>query len=212
MTEQVEGVTEPAAAVQQNEVQSDKEMNFRALREKLETVERNNQMSQLRVMELERSLQNQSQPQTQQTTYSDDDIPTWGELKKVRESELQEVNRLKEQLTDLRMRSRYTDYESTVKDYLPDVLQEDPDLALAIQNNPMMHRLAYKLAQSSPRYHQDKLAKANEATVNKIVDNASRTQPANARKNVMVQDEDARMAVMTDDQILAMFNMAKARS
>jgi len=211
MTEQVEGVTEPVAAVQQNEVQSDKEMNFRALREKAETLERHNQMMQVRMMELERSQQSQPQ-QTQQPTYSDDDIPTWGELKKVRESELQEVNRLKEQLTDLRMRSRYTDYESTVKDYLPDVLQEDPDLAVAIQNNPMMHRLAYKLAQSSPRYHQDKLAKANEATVNKIVDNASRTQPANARKNVMVQDEDARMAVMTDDQILAMFNMAKARS
>lgn len=206
LVEQTE-VVQPSDAGQQ---QSDKEMNFRALESKAEALEAHNQMMQARLYEFEKAQQRPTQQQ--QVEYADDDIPTWGELKRVRESELQEVNRLKQELKDLKMRASHTDYDETIRNYLPDVLQENPDLARAIKDNPLMHELAYKLAQASPRYHQDRLAKANEASLNKMVDNSNRTHPATSRKNVSVQDEDMRMKTMSDEQVLAMFNMAKARS
>ena len=208
MTDEVEGVQEPVAEVHENPSQmSDKEQNIVALRTKADALERQNQLMQAKLMELERNQNKQQQP-----NYADDDIPTWGDLQRVRKNDAEQISQLKEELQDIKMRSRYQDYEQTIKDYLPDVLTDEPDLALAIKDNPMMHRLAYKLAQASPRYHQDKVAKANQATVNKIVENSSRPQPAIGRKNVSVQDEDARMSGMTDDQIMATFNMAKARS
>lgn len=201
-------VAQPTEATQQL---SDKEMNFRALESKAEALEAHNQMMQARIYEFEKSQQRPTQQQ-QQVEYADDDIPTWGELKRVRESEQQEVNRLKQELKDLRMRANHTDYDETIRNYLPDVLQENPDLAKAIKDNPLMHELAYKLAQASPRYHQDRLAKANEASINKMVDNSNRTHPATSRKTVTVHDEDMKVKSMSDAQVLAMFNMAKARS
>lgn len=207
MTDEIEqGVTEHVAEAQETQ-QNSKEYNFEALRQKAEQLEQHNRAMQLRLMEMEKQ-----KPQQQQVNFSDDDVPTWGELKRVREGELSEIKALKDELNEIRTRSRYTDYDQTIREYLPDVLQEDPDLAMAIQNNPMMHRLAYKLAQASPRYHQERMSKNNQATVNKIVENSTRPQPATSRKNVSVQDEDARMTSMSDDQIMAMFNMAKARS
>jgi hypothetical protein len=208
MTEEVvSGVQEPIAEVQQTQQVSDREENLRALRQKSEELEAHNRAMQAKLFELERAQQKQQQP-----NYSDDDVPTWGELRRAQEAERQEMHRLKEELNDMRMRSRYQDYETTIKEYLPDVLTEEPDLAQAIKDNPMMHRLAYKLAQASPRYHQERLAKANEATVNKIVENTSRPQPANSRKSVGGYDEDSKLSAMSDGDIMAIFNMAKARS
>lgn len=208
MTDEVNGVTEPVAEVQEtSSPMSDKEQNFMALRTKAEALERQNHLMQSRLMEIERNQQKQQQP-----SYSDDDIPTWGDLQRVREDDASKITELKEELADIRMRSKHSDYEQTIKDYLPDVLTEEPDLALAIKDNPLMHKLAYRLAQGSPRYHQEKLAKANQATVDRIVENTTRPAPATSRKNVTMQDEDARISAMSDTDIMSMFNMAKARS
>jgi hypothetical protein len=208
MTDENTGVIEPTAEVQHETPQvSDKEINLGRLREKAETLERQNNMMMQRMMELERRGQ---ETQSQQK-YNDDDIPTYGDLNKIRQQDQQEVNHLKEMIADLKMRGQYTDYDKTVREYLPDILKDDPDLAMAIKDNPQMHKLAYKLAQASPRYHQEKLASQNSDKVQRIVENASRPQPSNARKAPIVADEDASLRSMSDTDIMRTFNMAKAR-
>lgn len=204
MTE--EGVQEPIAEVQEaaQPQPSDKEINFQRLREKMEQIERENYY-------LKSQFQQTQQSKEMDKEVSEDDIPTFGDLKKIRERDMQEIGQLKQMLQELDMKARHSDYNETVKEYLPDILKEEPDLALALKDNPMMHRLAYKLAQASPRYHQEKLAKRNAETVEKMVTNATKATPATARKNVVVQDEEAKLTSMSDQQIRDMFNMAKAR-
>lgn len=214
MTEETQGVTpEPVAQVQTTEASqpqvTDKELNFKALRENYEALKRQNDLLQMQL------AQNEAAPQRQDVDlnqFRDDDIPTYGELKKLFNQEQKQRSQYLEQIKDLQMRTQYNDYSDVVKQYLPDVLQEDPDLALAIKDNPQMHKLAYRLAQASPRYHEHRLAKQNNAAVNRIVENTTRPQPATATKNISVQDEEARMSSMSDQQLWDMFNMAKARS
>lgn len=208
-----DGVTGQFADVQAGEEQqqqmSNKEYNFRVLEDKTVALERQNQLLNAKLMEIERAKY--EQPQSSEPDVREDDIPTYGDLRKIRMKDQEELSGLKEQLAELKMRTMYSDYQQTIKEYLPDVLKDDPELALAIKDNPMMHRLAYKLAQASPRYHQEKVIKGNDAAVNKIIENANRPTPSNARKNITVQDEDAKMSNMTEEQIWSIFNTAKAR-
>lgn len=216
MTEDNQGVTNEPVAEAQAEMQdapqhvSDKEMNFEAFRQEVQNLKAQNDY-------LQRQMWEQKQPQPQPDEFDlskmrDDDIPTYGELKKMRQQEDKDRRQYMQQLKDLEARSQYQDYDKVIKEYLPDVLQEDPDLANAIKDSPHLHKLAYKLAQASPKYHQQKLAAQNQNAVNKIVENSTRAQPATSRKGASYQDEEVRMASMSDDQIWDMFNMAKARS
>lgn len=222
MTDEATGVTEPAAEVQTGVMESvaethaepqvsDKDINFRAVRQELQDLKRQNEYLQMQMMQREAP-----QPQTQEefdlNKFRDDDIPTYGELKKLRQQEERERKRFQESVREIQVRSKHSDYDEVVNGYLKDVLEQDPDLALAIKDSPKMYELAYKLAQSNPKYHQKKLVAQNQAAVDRIVDNASRPLPASSRKNVMVHDEEARMSAMSDEQILTMFNMSKARS
>lgn len=201
-----EGVQEPVAEVQNAEApqQSDKEINFARLRDKMDQLERENYQLKSHFSQ----MQTKQEPEKE---ISEDDIPTFGDLKRIRERDQQEIQSLKQTLQEMDMRARHSDYNQTIKEYLPDILKEEPDLALALKDNPMMHRLAYKLAQASPRYHQEKIAKQNGEAMDKMVANATRPTPATARKNTVVQDEDAKLTNMSDDDIRNMFNMAKAR-
>ena len=141
----------------------------------------------------------------------DDDIPTYGDLKKVLNREAQEKSYLYNKINELELRSKYSDVDDVINQYLPDALKDEPDLEQAVKSNPQLKRLAYKLAQSSPKYHQERLAKSNQSAINKIVENSTRPQPASSRKNVAVQNEEARYSNMSDEDILKNFNMAKAR-
>lgn len=211
------GVKEPTAEAQEapqeqaQQPQSDKEINFKAQREVIENLKRQNDLLQMQLMQQQQPAQQQQQDFDLEN-FKDDDIPNYGELKRIFQKDRQERHKYLEKIKDLEMRSSHQDYEKVIRDYLPDVLQDDPDLALAIKDNPQMHKLAYKLAQASPRYHQEKLLQKNEASVQKIVENTTRPQPANARKNVVAQDEESRYKNMSDDDIMRVFNMAKARS
>lgn len=188
--------------------QTDKENNFRAITEKTNILERQNQYLQQKIMEMERR---QQEPQTNSRDLSDDDVPTYGDLKRELRGIKDENTKVLNKLRELETRGRYDDYEETIQQYLPDVLKEDPELAEAIQNNPAMHKLAYRLAKSSDRYHESRLAKVNQPQVDRIVENTTRPTPSTGRKTVMVQDENARIESMTDAQIMEMFQMAKAR-
>lgn len=217
MTDENEGVQEQVAEAQQAEQAqqpeqlSDKEINFRAIREANELLKRQNDYLQMQLMEKQ-----QQQPKQESdfdlNSFKDDDIPNYGELKRIFDKEKRERTQYLEKIKDLEIRSQYQDYNEVINKYLPDVLQNDPDLALAIKDNPQMHKLAYKLAQASPKYHEQRLAKQNASTVNKIVENSNRPQPASARKNVAMHSEDSTINAMSDNDIMRVFNMAKARS
>lgn len=210
--EQIAAAPEAEAQAQAQQV-SDKELNFTRLREAAEAAKA--EAEYWRMNAIQQQQQAQQKPRADEfdlNRFADDDIPTYGELKKLKAQENMERAQHLQKLKELEMRSQYSDYAEVVKTYLPDVLQEDPDLAVAIKDNPMMQKLAYKLAQASPKYHEQRLAKQNSAVMNKIAENTSRPAPANARKNVAAYGEDTAVANMSDDQIMATFNMAKARS
>lgn len=212
MADEEQGVTEPVAEVQQGASQeapiSDKEINFRAIREANENLKRQNEFLQMQLMQ-----QEQVRPQADTNpSFKDDDLLTFGEYQKLQASFEREKAELKSKLDEMEMRYRHSDYNEVIQKYLPDVLQDDPDLAYAIKDNPRMQKLAYKLAQSSPKYHQERLTKQNASAIDRMVENSTRPQPANARKNITVQDEEARMMSMSDEDLWKQFNMAKARS
>lgn len=212
MTDEVDGVTEPVAAVEEAQSSepslSDKEINFKAIREANENLKRQNEFLQMQLMQ-----QEQVKPQADsKMSLKEDDLLTFGEYQKLQQSHEREKAELKAKIEDIEMRARHADYNEVIQKYLPDVLQEDPDLAYAIKDNPRMQKLAYKLAQSSPKYHQERLSRQNASAIEKIVENTSRPQPANVRKNITVQDEETRLMNMTDEDIRRMHNMAKARS
>lgn len=82
MTE--EGVQEPVAEVQEAapaQQPSDKEINFQRLREKMEQIERENYY-------LKSQFQQTQQPKELDKEVSEDDIPTFGDLKKIRERDM----------------------------------------------------------------------------------------------------------------------------
>lgn len=212
MTDESQGVIEPTAEVQQETSQeapvSDKEINFRAIREANENLKRQNEFLQMQLMQ-----QEQTRPQSDvRPSLKEDDLLTYGEYQKLQASFEREKSELKSKLDEIEMRARHSDYNEVIQKYLPEVLQDDPDLAYAIKDNPRMQKLAYRLAQSSPKYHQERLVKQNASAVDRIVENSTRAQPANARKNITVQDEEARMMNMSDEDLWKQFNMAKARS
>lgn len=221
MSEEIEGVKEEQIAdvpettnLAETEVGQDQDVSektkyhFRALEAEKERVTQEaaywRQQAQLQ--------QNQKQvAEFDLNSKSDEDIPSYGELKKIRARDQQERGVLMQKISDLETKTAYSDFDYVVKTYLPDVLKEDPSLVRVLENSTEMNRLAYKLAQSSPRYHQEQLVKQNKNAVDRIVQNANRTQPATTRKNATVQDEDTKYKNMTDEDILKNFNMAKAR-
>ena len=217
MTEENTGVQESFAATQapQEQVSNEKEINFVALRDKTENLERQNQFLQMKLFE-QQKYQEQSNQKTESefnlNETRDDDIPNYGELKKIMDTYEKRQKRYLEKIDQLEAKSKYGDYTDTINKYLPDVLQDDPDLAEAIRGNPMMHKLAYKLAQASPKYHQAQMAKQNLSGAERMQENASRPQPAMSRKNIATQDEESTYANMSDEQLWSTFNMAKARA
>ena len=214
MTDEVqESVGEPVAQAQpqaqEAQAVSDKELNFRAIRESNDELKRQNEFLRMQMMQ----QQEQSKPQSEsQPKFRDDDLLTYGEYQKLQMSHAQEKAALKAKIDEIEIRAKHADYNEVIRKYLPDVLQEDPDLAFAIKDNPRMHELAYTLAKASPKYHQEKLAKQNASAMDKIVENASRPQPATSRKTMTTHDEETRLASMSDEDIWKHFNMARARS
>lgn len=225
MTEPTQGVqeavAEPQASVEPQVQQpvSDAETNLRALRDKLEATERQYQFVQQQNELYKQQMQNQQfqqnqkqEPQFDLESTRDDDIPSYGDIKKTNRQLKAELGRLNAKLDNIEMRSRANDYDSVIKEYLPDVLKDDPDLAEDIQRSPRLGKLAYRLAQASPRYHEARLSKQRAPDTQTMSDNANRPQPAQSRKTMAVMSEDAQMANMSDEQIMSIFNMAKARS
>ncbi len=215
-----QGVTdEPVAEVQeQAQVQSqepqlsDREINLRNIANANEQLRRQNDLLQMQLAQREMQQSSKKSNDLDLNSTNDDDIVTYADLKRLEAQRDRKYSQNTEKLKDMEMRSKHKDYDRVIREFLPDVLQDNPDLAEAIKDNPRLHELAYTMAKASPRYHQERLAKANSSAVDKIVANSTNPQPGGSRKNASVQDEDSKLANMSDEQLWATFNMAKARS
>lgn len=133
---------------------------------------------------------NQQQRKVDQTpTLNDDDVLTYGEAKKYLDSIQQGY---KQSVEELRMQQAHPDYADIVKNYLPDVLQQNPELREDLQAARNPYKLAYLLAKKSDRYlaEQQQLKKSDKAT--RILENSQKpgslssigsTAPVTSHKN-----------------------------
>lgn len=149
---------------------------------------------------------NSAQEKPKQDEFSnlqDDDVLTVGEAKKFLGS--MEKN-YQMSIEELKMQQTNPDYSETIREYLPDVLAENPDLKSEIQraNNP--YKLAYFLAKKSDKYKEEHSKKQKSETAERIIKNSNRpgnlsavgqNAPANMAKN---------WASMSDDEFMKHVN------
>ncbi len=106
----------------------------------------------LKIMQDHLELMKANQPKkSEEETFGnlqDDDVLTVGEAKK-QLNKLQNDHRLS--IEELKMQQTYSDYQEIVRNYLPDILKEDPELRVEIEHAKNPYRLAYSLAKRSAR-------------------------------------------------------------
>lgn len=114
--------------------------------------------------------QNQSK-ETQKSSFEslpDDDIPTWGEIKKVltdRERQYQS------KLTEMEMQHKYPDYSETINKYLPEVIKQNPRLRDTLQKS-QDYELAYYLAKNSESYRKSNKSEKQNSDAQKMIKNS----------------------------------------
>lgn len=98
----------------------------------------------------------------------DDDIPTWGEVKKVI-SEREKAYQSK--LTEMEMGQRHPDYADVISKYLPDVIKANPSLRKSLETT-QDYELAYYLAKNSDRFRSENKKSQRNADAEKIMQNS----------------------------------------
>lgn len=118
----------------------------------------------------------------------DDDIPTWGDVKKVfseREKKYQA------RLGELQMMQKHPDYSEVIQKHLPQVLKNDPELADSLRKS-QDYNLAYYLAKNSDSYRADHSKAKRSKEAERILENSQRagslsstgtTSPINVAKH-----------------------------
>lgn len=146
------------------------------LREKLKASEGNNETLVQNNTALNQHIQNNQPPQSPSVQQDDgigglfkdrddEDIPTYGELKRITNAMVANTNGLFSQFST---RIQYQDYESVVETHLPNVLKDKPHLTEAIRTSSNPTALAYELAKTDPGYKQD-VPVATNADAQKIL-------------------------------------------
>ena len=95
---------------------------------------------------LERNQYQASQPREEDI--ADDDIPTWGELKKYQSQKEREYQQT---IQELKLAQKHPDYSEVVTKYLPNVLKQNPELRQTLEATHD-YNLAYYLAKNSEAY------------------------------------------------------------
>src|SRR3990172_10540630 len=104
-------------------------------------------------------------------TLRDDDVLTVGEAKR---SLAQEKQQTQSELLELKMQQAFPDYGDVVRQFLPHVLKEDPELREEIQRAINPYRMAYKLAKRSDAYQKAQKEKMSSPEAAKAIANAQR--------------------------------------
>lgn len=105
-------------------------------------------------------MQAQSQQATakeEQISLSDDDLPSWGVIKKSAEPLQKEIQNLKSEINELRRQAKgldadsvqrkYSDFDDVVKTYLPKYISRNPQVADYLRTS-QDYEAAYRLAKS----------------------------------------------------------------
>jgi len=156
-------------------------------------------------LELMRANQSQQKPEEDQfSNLQDDDVLTVGEAKKFMGS-IQSNYQMS--IEELKMQQAYPDYAETVKDYLPDVLKENPDLREDIQRAKNPYKLAYFLAQKSDKFKSDKKKVVKNDRAERILENSQRSGSLSAVGQKTPTSNSKAWKNMSDEEFMQQVNV-----
>lgn len=191
----------PAASMQ--ETQDNRMVPVEALQ--AERAQRQQMQEELKAIRDHLSLMQMQQKQagaTNSDPYSEDDVLTYGEFKKVLDKR---EKSLESNLKELRMTQRYPDYEDVVTRYLPDVLKNQPGLRQTLEQS-QDYELAYYLAKTSDAYKtENKKAKRNE-DAERMVANSQKPGSLSSVGQTSPISQARRFKDMSDDEFRKIAN------
>jgi len=180
-------VEEVATSETLEEQVSDKEFNFRTLSSERDTLKAENaaikaqleQQNNMKSMFGAFNNQSQSQVPENNTQLNFDEAVDGEQLSKLSGHFSTEAEKLYKQtqsqsqrLEELEIKLQDKDYNATLQKYLPQVLQEKPELVEELKRSPNALKKAYYEATHSYQYFKDKMAKEQGATADTVVKNA----------------------------------------
>lgn len=130
-------------APQADASQTDKDHNFRLMRQRYDELKRENE--ELKRRKADEHAVNR---EVDADEYSDDDIPTFGDVKK-------ELSKIKKQYELDSVPLRYPDYYEVIK-FVEPMIKDNPALVQAIENSPNPRETAYQFVKSSYAYNSAK--------------------------------------------------------
>lgn len=116
-----------------------------------------------------------NQGQVQQdplNSLSDHDVLTVGEAKKF----LGQIERKRKmEMEEIKMTQTHPDYSEVIRNYLPKVLSEDPELRVEIENARNPYKMAYMLAKKSTAFVEQERTKKKSEDAERIIANSQKT-------------------------------------
>lgn len=194
---------EAAAPVEVAQEQENRMVPVEALQ--AERAQRQQVQEELKAIRDHLSLMQMQQKQTgatNQDPYSEDDVLTYGEFKKVL---AQREQTLQSSLKELRMTQRYPDYEETVTKYLPEVLKNQPGLRQTLEQT-QDYELAYYLAKTSDAYKADNKSKKRSDDAERMVANSQKAGSLSSVGQTSPVSQVRRYKEMSDDDFRKLAN------
>ena len=146
---------------------------------------------------------NPAPPKDEMSNMSDDDVLTVGEAKKF----LGQIQQnYQTSVEELRVQTKYSDYNEVVTKFLPDVVKENPSLQATLKNDPNRYELAYYLAKNSDSYRGTKHVAKKSADAQRIVENGQRAGSLSAVGSTAPQSQVSNMRNMSDADFMKMAN------
>lgn len=144
---------------------------LQAERQQRQQLQENMKVLQDHLSLLQSNNSQQSSQQDDNMGLSEDDVLTVGEAKKFLQNYSKEQ---KLALEELKISQQYPDYNEVVRNYLPEVLKEDPDLKQVITNAPNPYKTAYYIAKRSDSYLKNKRKSERSPEAKEAVQNLKR--------------------------------------
>lgn len=168
-----------------------------------ERTQRQNLQEELRAIKDHIALMQTQQmgaQKAQQEEFSDDDVLTYGDLKKALNQKEQQI---KVTLDELKMVQKHPDYEEVVTNYLPEVLKQNPGLRKSLQQT-QDYELAYYLAKNSDAYKTSSKTQKKHADAERIVKNAQQAGSLSSVGTTSPVNNARRYKDMSDDEFSKM--------
>lgn len=137
-----------------------------------------------------------SQYMQREEEWSDDDIPTWGELKKFQS---QKEKQYQQTIQELRLAQKHPDYSEVVTKYLPNVLKQNPDLRETLEKT-QDYNLAYYLAKNSEEYKAENYKEKKNSDAQRILENSQQVGNLSSVGSTSPIDAAKRYKNMSDEE------------